>query len=153
HNLRAAEIQATDADIQGIIEKGFLSRILDFERVIAGAPPETVPDYLHGWGPENSSEAASMPDRPDQAAGMDKEQTLLTTSAEKGASVFHAHASISATAPLIQTRRVSPVELTEQALARTAERGPVLNAFQYIMADRARAAARRAEQAIAAGNY
>jgi aspartyl-tRNA(Asn)/glutamyl-tRNA(Gln) amidotransferase subunit A len=48
---------------------------------------------------------------------------------------------------------VSPVELTEAALARIAERDPLLNAFQLVLADEARAMARQAEAEIAAGNY
>ena len=41
----------------------------------------------------------------------------------------------------------------EQALARIAERDPVLNAFQLVLAEPARAAARRAEREIADGAY
>src|SRR6476661_1583183 len=48
-NLRAAGIQAAEADIQGIVEKGFLSRLADIERAIAQAPIDVVPDYLADW--------------------------------------------------------------------------------------------------------
>ncbi|HEX5322018.1 MAG TPA: amidase [Stellaceae bacterium] len=46
---------------------------------------------------------------------------------------------------------VSPVELTETALARAAALNPRLDAFIEITADRARAAARRAEREISGG--
>ena len=45
----------------------------------------------------------------------------------------------------------SPVELAEEALARIAERNPLLNAFRLVLDDEARAAAREAEAEIAGG--
>src|SRR6266540_2948014 len=85
-NLRAAGITVAEADIQGIVEKGFLSRLADIERAIAQAPIATIASQL-------------------------------------------------------RARQVSPVELTEQALTRIAERDPELNAFQLVLAEPARAAA------------
>src|SRR6266511_3707565 len=103
-NLRAAGIQAAEPDIQGIVAKGFLSRLLDFERAVARVPIDTVPDYLAAWGaadqsglPNQSSAEAWLPDSPIQAIAVQ-----------------------------IRARQVSPVELAEQALARIAERDPVL---------------------------
>src|SRR6266511_4156707 len=68
-NLRAAGIQAAEPDIQGIVAKGFLSRLLDFERAVARVPIDTVPDYLAAWGaadqsglPNQSSAEAWLPD-------------------------------------------------------------------------------------------
>lgn len=54
---------------------------------------------------------------------------------------------------LLRTRQVSPVELTEAYLARIAAIDPKINAFITVTADRARADARAAEQAIARGEY
>src|SRR5262245_65890516 len=51
-NLRAAGIEAAEADIQGIVEKGFLSRLADIERAIERGPIDVVPDYLASWGDE-----------------------------------------------------------------------------------------------------
>src|SRR5215212_1771688 len=131
-NLRAAEIQAAESDIQGIVEKGFLSRVADIERVIAQGPIVVVPDYLADW-----STGAGEPLRP---SPMD--------------AAIQRHASPIATiASQLRARQISPAELTEQALTRIAERDPDLNAFQLVMADSARAAARRAEQEIADGHY
>jgi aspartyl-tRNA(Asn)/glutamyl-tRNA(Gln) amidotransferase subunit A len=130
-NLRDAGIQAGEADIQGIIEKGFLSRLADFEQLVEQFASDTTPDCLAAWAP---APAAAQPtparDRP-----------------------FGADSPIGTAAAQIRTRQVSPTELTEQALARIAERDPQLNAFQLVLADQARAAARRAEQEIAAGQY
>src|SRR5690349_12081758 len=127
-NLRAAGIQAAESDIQGIVEKGFLSRLADFEQAVEHAPIDVVPDYLAAWD-------AEQPLQPGQAGAQYHDSPIADIAAQ------------------IRTRQVSPVELTEQALARIAERDPVLNAFQLVLADYARAAARRAEQEIAAGSY
>src|SRR4051812_8992674 len=92
-NLRAAGIQAAEADLQGIVEKGFLSRLADIERVIAQAPIDVVPDYLADWG----SDAAELP----QANPMD--------------AAIQRHASPIATiASQLRARQISPIELTEQ---------------------------------------
>ncbi|MEI7769115.1 MAG: amidase, partial [Chloroflexales bacterium] len=129
-NLRAAGIPATDADFAGIAEKGFLSRVADVERVIAGLPSDDLPDYL---------DAASLP---------------ASISAGPGAPPAGGAAdSIADIAALIRARAASPVALAERALARIAERDPQLNAFQLVLAERAMAAARAAEAAIDAGGY
>jgi aspartyl-tRNA(Asn)/glutamyl-tRNA(Gln) amidotransferase subunit A len=130
-NLRAAGIPAAEADIQGIVEKGFLSRLADIERAIAQAPIDVAPDYLADWN-----------------AGADQQQPSPMDAAT------HRQASPIATiASQLRARQVSPVELVEQTLISIGERDPDLNAFQLVMADSARAAARRAEQEIADGNY
>jgi aspartyl-tRNA(Asn)/glutamyl-tRNA(Gln) amidotransferase subunit A len=54
---------------------------------------------------------------------------------------------------LLRTQQVSPVELTEAYLARIAAIDPKINAFITVTAERARADARAAEQAIARGEY
>ena len=64
-----------------------------------------------------------------------------------------AYTTISGLAPLIKSQEVSPVELTELALARIDRYDGPLNSFITIMADSARAEAKAAEQAIVAGNY
>jgi aspartyl-tRNA(Asn)/glutamyl-tRNA(Gln) amidotransferase subunit A len=130
-NLRAAGIQPSEADIQGIAEKGFLSRIGDFEQLIAGLANDTIPDYLDH---AQLSPGAVQPGQP-------------------RAQPFGAGSPIGAIAAQIRTRQVSPAELTEQALAHIAARDPQLNAFQLVLAEQARAAARLAEREIATGTY
>lgn len=58
--------------------------------------------------------------------------------------------SATALAAMIRARTISPVEAVEAALARVDERSE-LNAFVTVTAERARAAARLAEKAVAAG--
>ena len=53
----------------------------------------------------------------------------------------------------IRTRRLSPLELTQDCLARIEQLNPVLNAFITVTADLALEQARHAEGEIMAGNY
>lgn len=61
--------------------------------------------------------------------------------------------AISELAPLLRTREISPVELTEAYLARIEWFDPQVNAYTTVTADRARDDARRAETEIGAGHY
>jgi Asp-tRNA(Asn)/Glu-tRNA(Gln) amidotransferase A subunit family amidase len=131
-NLRVAGIQAAEADIQGIVEKGFLSRLADIEHAIAQAPIDVVPDYLADWS--IGVEALPLPN-PMEAAIQRQASPIATIASQ------------------LRARRISPVELIEQALTRIAERDPELNAFQFILDQQARVAAHRAEQELAAGVY
>ena len=54
---------------------------------------------------------------------------------------------------LIQRKEVSPVEIIDAHLARIEATEPVLNSFITLLPEEARAAARRAEEDIQAGNY
>ena len=62
-------------------------------------------------------------------------------------------ATISDLAPLIQHRKLSPVELTRWHLDRIATLNPRLNAFLTVLADQAIDQARAAEDEIARGQY
>jgi aspartyl-tRNA(Asn)/glutamyl-tRNA(Gln) amidotransferase subunit A len=64
-----------------------------------------------------------------------------------------AFAGIAELAPRIAAGEVSPVALTEAALARIEALDPALNAFMTVTAERALAAARDAEAEIAEGRY
>ena len=61
--------------------------------------------------------------------------------------------TVSELAPKIQNKEVSPVELTEAALAEADRLQPALNSFITILHDRAMDQAREAESAISQGNY
>ena len=64
-----------------------------------------------------------------------------------------AFASISELAPRLAAREISPVEVTDAALARLEQLEARLNAFITVTAESARHAARAAEAAIQAGHY
>ena len=61
--------------------------------------------------------------------------------------------TISEIAPMIQARAVSPVELTEAALAEAERRQPTLNSFITIMREQAMAQAEQAEDELSRGEY
>jgi aspartyl-tRNA(Asn)/glutamyl-tRNA(Gln) amidotransferase subunit A len=63
------------------------------------------------------------------------------------------HLSIAETARLIQSGKLSPVELTQALLARIGRLDHRVNAFITLTAERALAAARTAEQEIQSGQY
>lgn len=60
---------------------------------------------------------------------------------------------ITALAPLIRTKEVSPVEATAAYLQRIERLDPLLNTYILVLAEQALAAARQAEQDIAGGAY
>jgi len=60
---------------------------------------------------------------------------------------------ISAVAPLLRERQVSPVELTDAYLERIQRLDPTLNTYVRVMPEQARAAARQAERDIAGGGW
>ena len=61
--------------------------------------------------------------------------------------------TISELAPKVQRKEVSPVELTEAALAEADRLQPTLNSFITILHDRAMDQAREQEAAISHGDY
>src|SRR5438477_6116674 len=61
--------------------------------------------------------------------------------------------TIAAAAEQLRTRKLSPVELTEQCLAAIERLQPRLNAFISVTADLAQEQARAAESEIDAGRY
>ena len=61
--------------------------------------------------------------------------------------------TIAELAPLVRTGAVSPVDLTEQALARIEADDGGANAFQLVLAEEALAAARRARDEVARGKW
>lgn len=130
-NVKAAGLAVSEEMIEAIVDKDFLQIPTLFAALMQDQPIDLVPDYLAQWG-----------------------GTALVAAETMGAGAAdHPPHTIVAVAPEIQRGAVSPVELTEQALARLAERDPVLNMFQLVLAERARAAARRAEEEIRQGHY
>jgi aspartyl-tRNA(Asn)/glutamyl-tRNA(Gln) amidotransferase subunit A len=64
-----------------------------------------------------------------------------------------AFATIAEVAPLLRTRELSPVELTDAVIERIERLNPTINAFITVTKEAARDAARQAESEIAAGSY
>ncbi|MFQ3662398.1 MAG: amidase [Chloroflexaceae bacterium] len=129
--LRAAAIPATDDDLAGIQARGFLSRLEDFERIVAGIPAETLPDFL---------DAGSLP-APVEAP---TPSSLAAAPPPPGDTLLGAAAALRAGA-------TTPTALVEAALARITALDGSLNAFQLVLAEQALAEARRAEAELAAG--
>ncbi len=137
-NLRAAGISVGEADLDGMLANEFLRVPMALEGILARYAADIVPDYLKIWGDRVESDPA-------KPSG--------TTAVKLSKPVSNQAKSIAEVAPRLKAGEVSPVELTEQALNRIAERDPLLNAFQLVLGERAMEAARRAEQEIAAGQY
>lgn len=131
-NLRAANIPVSAADLEGISAKGFLSRVADVECLLDTIASTSLPDYLNG-------DQLPVVDAVGDTAPMVANNPPPNT--------------ITALAPQLQARTISPVELTRQALDLLAARDPQLNAFQVVLAEQALADAQAAEAAISAGAY
>ena len=56
-------------------------------------------------------------------------------------------------ASMIESKTLSPVEITESALDRISQQDPQYKSYATVMADQARASAQAAERAITSGNY
>src|SRR5262245_16178540 len=136
-NLRQAGIPLAAHDLERILELGLLRTAVSFAELEAETPADVVPDNLGAWGGPESEPA------PEPAAGPAGPAAALAPPQDSSAGV----------AALLQRRAISPVELTERALVLIAARDPELNAFQLVLADPAREAARHAEREIAAGRY
>ncbi len=61
--------------------------------------------------------------------------------------------SVSELAPLLEHRKVSPLEVVEDVLERIQESNPRLNAYVHVQPEMAREQARRAEKEIVRGSY
>jgi aspartyl-tRNA(Asn)/glutamyl-tRNA(Gln) amidotransferase subunit A len=134
-NLQAAGVPASDSDFGNFIESGSLAYYETFDHAVSLLSGETLPDYLTAWMPEGEQGAVETP----VSAPSAQSSGAATTIAE--------------VAPLLRSRQLSPVELTEEALQKIWRRDNALNAFQLVLDEQARAAARRAEAEIAAGDY
>jgi aspartyl-tRNA(Asn)/glutamyl-tRNA(Gln) amidotransferase subunit A len=148
-NLRAVGIQPLETDIQGMIEKGFLSRVAAFEQTIDRVPGALLPDYLGQWGFSSGATSEARPVPPSRAPI----QSPAASGAVKPGRATLDVAPIGAIATLLRTRQISPVELTRRALEQINRHDQALNAFQHLLAEDALASAQRAEEEIAAGAY
>jgi aspartyl-tRNA(Asn)/glutamyl-tRNA(Gln) amidotransferase subunit A len=153
-NLRLAGIPAPEADVERVLEEDSLAGVFEMARAMRDAPEGTLPDYVAAWAAEHEGERFS-----DEAAPA-TDAVSRTAREEHGASGNDAEGpggalpdTIAGLAPLLRSGAVSPLEVVERALARVAKQDGQLNAFQLVLAERAREAARRAEAEIARGAW
>jgi aspartyl-tRNA(Asn)/glutamyl-tRNA(Gln) amidotransferase subunit A len=146
-NLRAAGIPFTEEDVAGLIEAGMLRTAVALEELSARAPRDLMPDYLDAAA---ASGGIARPAPPPAHAAVATSSSVAARSVAARPVAGGPGGTIAGLAPLIRAREVSPVELVERALERVARLDGELHAFQLVLAERARAAARRAEREIAA---
>lgn len=145
-NLRSAGIPAREEDIARVVAEGYPDRAAVFRAFLASGD-DCIPDYLSGWslagpgaagGGKSPAGSAAAPPPAASRAGTDRAAWPST---------------IAELAPLVRAGVISPVELTEQALARIDEGDGRANAFQLVLAEEALAAARRAQAELARGRW
>jgi Asp-tRNA(Asn)/Glu-tRNA(Gln) amidotransferase A subunit family amidase len=138
-NAARAGVRLNDDDLARIAASTYLSNVDTFSRVVARVPSDTIPDFLKEWRDHRPVEA--LPASDDTDAAPDATDPL------------DPFAPLSVVAAAIASGKVSPVALTELMLERIGQYDSALNAYQLVLPDAARAAAREAEQEIAAGRY
>ena len=173
-NLRSAGIPAREEDIERVVAEGIPERAAFLRALLAATGDDCIPDNLSGWSlaglepggeGDGAAEAASGSpagtppassragrDRARDEAGRDAESHRQTTPPRCDDRMAWP-STIAELAPLVRAGAVSPVELTEQALTRIEEDGGRANAFQLVLAEEARAAARRAEDEMTGGRW
>ncbi len=146
-NLRAAGIPAREEDIERVVEEGIPDRAVAFRALLAATGDDCIPDSLSGWSLAGS--AAQREGRNAAAAAAGPPPSAVRARPKPASRP----STIAELAPLVRAGAVSPVELTEQALARIEEDDGRANAFQLVLAEEALAAARRAEDEVARGDW
>ncbi len=144
-NLLSAGIPARDDDVDRVVAEGYLDRAPAFREALATLGEDDIPDPLSGWsipGPGVVEDGGSTGPPCGAVDPVDVAEGRVDWPS-----------TIAGLAPLVRARAISPVELTEQALARIEEDDDRANAFQLVLAERARAAARRAEDELANGAW
>lgn len=173
-NLRSAGIPVREEDVERVVAEGIPDRAAVFRALLA-AGDDCIPDYLSGWslaGPdalgdgEPARGSAAGPPPAASRAGADSAcagardvgtgkaaQTHRRTSPPGWDDREHWPSTIAELAPLVRAGAVSPVELTERALTRIEEDDGRANAFQLVLVEEARSAARHAEDEMARGGW
>ena len=179
--LKAVGVPATDEDLERLEADGYLERVADTREILAVADAGGLPDYLALWdvggGDEEIGRSArddgpplrqQRPDGYDGYDGYDDRDGRDGRDGHAGADGHDDRADqgrthdrehgglptgIADVAYILRTGRVSPVELTQRALAGIEARDADLNLFQTVLAERAMDAARTAEQEIRRGEY
>ncbi len=140
-NAARAGVHVDEDDLARIAAGTYLTNAESFDRVVGRVPTDTIPDHLEDWGDHPPDHGRAMATTDDTAGEPDTADPL------------DPFAPLHVAAAAIARGSVSPVALTEMMLERIARYDPALNAFQMVLADGARAAAREGEREIAAGRY
>jgi aspartyl-tRNA(Asn)/glutamyl-tRNA(Gln) amidotransferase subunit A len=149
-NLQQAGMQVTDDDIAEMHDRGYFKVVEDFESLIAGYPADVVPDYLADHAPPTAPQAAERGQpRWDAPAGRYPALPTQGLQHDEDADL----PSIAEMAALLRARRISSAELVAKCLRAIERYDQGLNAFQIVLGDRALAAARAADEEIAAGRH
>ena len=157
-NLRAAGIPAREEDIERVVEEGMPDRAVVFRALLAAAGDDCIPDFLSGWSLAGSGSGGEGEPAAGAPAGPSPSSAPSPPAAPSPAARGRPEpapwpSTIAELAPLVRAGAVSPVELTEQALARIEEDDGRANAFQLVLADEALATARRAQDELAHGEW
>jgi Asp-tRNA(Asn)/Glu-tRNA(Gln) amidotransferase A subunit family amidase len=147
-NLDITGIDVSDAELEGMREKGFLQRVTAFEDYIGTVPTDPLPDYLDSR--DGDVAQSSLAAQPVAARGLLQGHVFGAPEGDLE-TADQRYASIADIAARISRREISSVELTHQSIERISDRDPQLNAFQAVLADHALKAARRADNELEAG--
>src|SRR6476469_5366638 len=63
-NSKLARISLSEADFQGLVDKGFLKTVLAFEEYVTGSTYSDLPDYLKEWGVAGAGNSAGAENAP-----------------------------------------------------------------------------------------
>ncbi|HVA92062.1 MAG TPA: amidase [Chloroflexota bacterium] len=149
-NLAILGISATEDDLQDVQLQGYPAVVADFERAITGIERDRQPDI--GFNPAPNDEMLRQPfgDGVSPAHASEPRRPAPPTFRVENPLAF---ASARQVAALLRDRQLSSTELTEMALERIARHDPALNAFQVVLGEEARSAARQADLEIGSGRY
>lgn len=158
-----------------MVAEGVPDRAVVFRALLAATGDDCIPDFLSGWSlagpgapgdgePARGSAAGSPPAASRGGAGSACDEARGTGTGRAAQEHLRTWppgsddrerwpSTIAELAPLVRGGAVSPVELTEQALAGIEEDDGRANAFQLVLAEEALAAARRAEEEVAGGSW
>ncbi|MDE0475474.1 MAG: amidase [Gammaproteobacteria bacterium] len=152
-NLRTAGIPAREEDIERVVEEGIPDRAVAFRALLAATGGDCIPDALSGWSLAGFAAYGEAKPAPGAADGPPQADGPCQSAARARPESAPWPSTIAELAPLVRAGAVSPVELTEEALARIEEGDGRANAFQLVLAEKALAAARRAEDEVARGDW
>jgi Asp-tRNA(Asn)/Glu-tRNA(Gln) amidotransferase A subunit family amidase len=139
-SLSAAGIHPPPEDVERLLGDGSLERMEPYLHAMRRTDASALPDYLRCAHVSPVGETPAAAPSPAPTTGVP-------------APADDVPATITEIAALLRQRVLSPVDLLERSLARIEQRDGVLNAFQLVLAEEARAAARAAEAEIVAGSW